>query len=280
MLPDRGLRLVIDRVACPVCRGALAVADSALICPEGHSFDVARQGYVSLFGPGPRANTGDNATMVAARERFLGRGHYRPIARAVSEAIDDRASGLCLELAGGTGYYLAVVLDDHADLVGLNIDLSVAALRRAARAHHRLAAVATDVWQQLPLHSASVTRVLSIFGPRGLPEIRRVLDPDGRLVLVTPTGRHLAELVQRLGLVTVDPHKQSRLDARLQGWTRESHRDVEYPVALTHSDVLDEVLMGPSAHHLDTDVLTANVAALADPITVTVSVTVSVFKPM
>ena len=52
--------------------------------------------------------------MVMARDRFLGGGHYQPIADALS-ALAGRTvpdlPGLVLDLAGGTGYYLARVLD-------------------------------------------------------------------------------------------------------------------------------------------------------------------------
>jgi 23S rRNA (guanine745-N1)-methyltransferase len=129
------------------------------------------------------------------------------------------------------------------------------------------------------MQAPTAADVRSVFGPRHMPEIGRLLEADGSLILVTPTVRHLAELVDRLGLVTVDPRKQSRMDELLQGWSRVSDQVVEHTVAMNHGDVLDNVLMGPSAHHVDADALAAKIDALADPITVTVSVTVSVVKP-
>lgn len=279
MVPTQGLGLVVDRLACPICQDALTMTASALSCTAGHSFDIARQGYVCLFDGRSRANTGDTAAMVAARERFLGTGHYLPVARAVSDAVTPEAAGLCVDLAGGTGYYLATVVDTHVDLVGLNLELSIPALRRAARAHDRVAAVATDVWQRLPLRSAVAGYVLSVFGPRNMPEIRRVLAADGSLILITPTVRHLGELVERLGLVTVDPRKQQRIDEQLRGWVRVFEQGIEYTVDMSRRAVLDAVLMGPSAHHVDLAELTANADALPEPMTVTISLTVTVVSP-
>ena len=34
---------------CPTCGGPLERRESALVCPQGHSFDIARQGYVHLL---------------------------------------------------------------------------------------------------------------------------------------------------------------------------------------------------------------------------------------
>jgi 23S rRNA (guanine745-N1)-methyltransferase len=271
-----GLSLVIDRLACPICQAAMSLDDGRVRCAHAHFFDVARQGYVSLLRGGTQAKTGDGAAMIAARAQFLGRGHYTAIAESVSAAIGDSA-GLCIDLAGGTGYYLSVVLDDHADLIGLNVDLSSAALRRAARLHERMAAIAADVWQPLPIRSATAACVLSVFGPRNGAEIERVLALDGRLVTVTPTARHLSELVGGLGLVTVDPQKQSRLHDQLRGLARVADRAVEYQVTMSHQDVLDEVMMGPSSHHVDPAVLSDQVARWPTALAVTVSVSVSVW---
>ena len=34
---------------CPLCGGALTRQEHRAVCPQGHSFDVARQGYVHLL---------------------------------------------------------------------------------------------------------------------------------------------------------------------------------------------------------------------------------------
>src|SRR5690606_26986989 len=105
------------------------------------------------------------------------------------------------------GYYARAVLAAHPHLRGVCLDVSAPALRRAARAHERLAAVGADVWRPLPLRDGAAACVLSVFGPRNVPEIIRVLAPGGRLVVVTPTAQHLGELAGPLGMIGVDPHK-------------------------------------------------------------------------
>jgi 23S rRNA (guanine745-N1)-methyltransferase len=127
--------------------------------------------------------------MVAAREHFLGRGYYRPLAESVRSLAgqgDGPGRGLVVDLAGGTGYYLAEILEALPRRNGLCIDLSLPALRRAARAHPRGAALAADVWQRLPLAARSAALVLSVFGPRNPAEIDRILTPDGALIIAAP----------------------------------------------------------------------------------------------
>jgi 23S rRNA (guanine745-N1)-methyltransferase len=228
---------VIELLRCPHCRGALALERSAVRCAQGHSFDVGRQGYVTLTSA-----AGDSAGMVAAREAFLGAGHYAPITDAVRRHVE--ADGPVVDLGAGTGHHLARVLGD--DQVALALDSSRYALRRAARLE-RVGAVGADVWQDLPVRDGAAGTVLCVFSPRNGPEIARIL--RGNLIVVTPTRRHLRELVERHGLVGVDPLKRERLGAQLSLLRRTKEELIEFDLELAPTDANALVEMGPSAHH-------------------------------
>ena len=77
---------VVGWLACPQCGAGLTRAGPVLRCPDGHAFDIARQGYVSLLPPGGRAPAGDSAAMVAARAEFLAAGHYGGLAGEIGRA--------------------------------------------------------------------------------------------------------------------------------------------------------------------------------------------------
>ncbi|MFI6821889.1 putative RNA methyltransferase [Micromonospora sp. NPDC050187] len=308
---------IVNRLRCPVCAGTLAPATvgtaHALRCPRGHSFDVARQGYVNLLA-GRTPHAGDNAAMVAARADFLAAGHYDVVSSALADAavralaahrpaarpptrttstdpvpadtapVDHVPTGgaypLVVEPGAGTGRHLAAVLAARPDAVGLALDVSKPALRRAARAHPRAGAALADTWQRLPLADASVAVLLNVFAPRNGAEFRRVLDPAGTLLVVTPVAEHLAELVDALDLLRVDPAKAERVAGSLAGhFTATGTTEHRARLMLTRSEVETLVGMGPSAWHTDPARLAARIADLAEPVTVTAAVRLSRYRP-
>ena len=279
LLPP-ALELSLDLLRCPTCRARHLHPDrGALRCPTGHTFDIARHGYAGLL-TGTRATSGDDSAMAQARDRFLSTGTYAPIrevaARLAADAVPERAT--VVDVGCGTGYYLAGVLDQLPGACGLGLDTSVRALRSAARAHERAAAAAWDVFRPLPLADGVVDVVLDVFAPRNPAEFHRVLRPTGRLVVVRPTRRHLAELRGRLpAMVTIDPAKEQRLHRALDPFFEAAVTEqVEYPATLARLDALDLVAMTPSARHVSSADLN-NDGLL--PNQVTVSVLATAYQP-
>lgn len=270
-------RTVLRYLRCPNCARELAEVTGAVRCPRGHSFDIARQGYVNLAA-GRVTHSGDTAQMVAARAEFLSAGHYDFISSALASAAP--ATGLVVDAGAGTGHHLAAVLDASAGTVGLALDISKPAVRRAARAHPRAEAALCDTWRRLPLADGAASMVLDVFAPRNGAEFRRILRPDGTLLVVTPTGEHLAELVGPLGLLNVDAEKPGRVAAALSPWfVQAGQQRLDRVLRLSHAEVRTLVGMGPSAWHADPEVLAARIAALPDPVTVTASVHLRSFAP-
>jgi 23S rRNA (guanine745-N1)-methyltransferase len=278
-LPDDAVALL----ACPVCGDRLAAAPdgSALRCAAGHSFDRARQGYVPLLPPGHRAPSGDSAEMVADRVAFLDAGHYAGVTGAIADAVGaDGTPQSLLDLGGGTGHHLAGVLDRLPGAVGVVLDSSRYAARRAARAHPRAAAVVADSWARLPVRDGVLDRVLVVFAPRNGPEIARVLRPGGRLVVVTPAADHLHEIVGPLGLLRVDPDKAARLAASLEPDLEPlGSSSFRAELDLDRAAVATLVGMGPHARHLPRPALVEALGGIGEPVRVTVSVDVGTYRP-
>lgn len=273
------LASVIHLLRCPVCGEDLALNDTAVACGRGHAFDVARQGYVNLAGSTP--HTGDTAEMVQARGGFLGAGHYAPLLEALAEEAQRwelPGGGAVVDLGAGTGEYLAAVLDALPTWVGVAVDVSKYAARRAARAHPRAGAVIADVWQPLPIKDAAADLVLDVFAPRNLDEVRRILHPGGAFVVATPAPEHLAELVGPLGLVGVDPDKQRRLDRDTAALRLERRTQVRFALQLHHADLAALVQMGPTGHHITAGELQQQIAALPAPVRVSCAVDVAVYR--
>ncbi|SDB90928.1 23S rRNA m(1)G-748 methyltransferase [Raineyella antarctica] len=244
---------VADLLTCPQCGSEagspLTLEGRTLHCPRGHSFDLARQGYVNLLTHAAPANA-DTADMVAARDRFLSSGAYAPIRDELARRVGTVRT--VLEVGAGTGYYLAGCLGPAtaAGGRGLALDISPAAARRAARAHPRIGAVVADTWAGLPVRSGSVDVLLAVFAPRNPAEFARVLAPQGRVLVALPLPDHLAELRAELGLLDIEADKESRLLAQFAGHLQPAgHVDVRFELTLSAPAAQDLVAMGPNAFH-------------------------------
>lgn len=277
---------VLPYLRCPTCRGPFAAdgegAARTLRCPTGHSFDVARQGHVDLTA-GRVGHSGDSPEMVAARDDFLRRGHFSLIGAELARTAREHLppdGPFVVDAGAGTGSYLAAVLDRLPGAAGLALDISKAAVRRAARAHPAAAAVRCDTWRGLPVADDSAGLVLNVFAPRNGAEFARILHADGALIVVTPLPEHLGELVAALRLLTVDPAKQDRIDATLgRRFDEVSRRTLRQQLVLTREDVAAVVRMGPSSWHADPSALTTAIAALPEPMNATLAVRLAVYRP-
>ena len=278
-----GVANSLDLLVCPRCGQPfdLTADGRSVRCPLGHSFDLARQGYLNLRSSGPPRNA-DTAAMVSARERFLAAGHYRPIADRLLEVASMHAPSRSrlLEVGAGTGYYLAHLLNGLEEARGLALDVSVAAARRAARASPRLGSVVADVWQPLPVADGRIDVLLDVFAPRNPGEFRRVLAGSGVLVTVTPEPDHLHQVRSGLGLLDIQPAKHEQLQTALaDAFVTAEQQSVRFDTELSDTALHDLVAMGPNAFHLTDADLRGLVASVATPVTVTVAVDVSVWRP-
>src|SRR5207245_9799121 len=98
---------------CPVrdCHMALAREERRMLCPRGHSFDVARSGYVNLLQPQERRSKrpGDTAAAVAARRRLHDRGVTTPLLGRIAGVLAASPGDVVVDAGGGGGCYLGTL---------------------------------------------------------------------------------------------------------------------------------------------------------------------------
>lgn len=243
-----------DWLRCPHCGAPLTDAAQLTIrCSAGHAFDANKRGYINLVAANDRM-TGDDAAMLDARDAFLGAGHFEPIRDALAAAVPAAAERL-VDAGCGTGYYLAGVLASAGGGTrALAFDLSPEAVRRTVRATGASGLVA-DTWRPLPLRDGCADALITVFAPRNLPEFHRILDADGRLIVVVPSGTHLHELRADGRALSVPADKAERLQEEaaslfdLIGVER-----VAYAMDLDGSAIEQLLGMGPAAHHREVGV--------------------------
>lgn len=184
-------------LVCPVrnCRMPLARSQQRLWCERGHSFDVARSGYINLLQPQDRRShqPGDTVAAVAARRRLHDGGVTGPLLAAIAEILCPSQSDVVLDAGCGDGFYLGS-LARQAGFSGHGVDISVPAIEAAARRYPECEWIVANADRLVPYRDGSFSIVMSITARMNSSEFRRVLREDGRLVIALPSPDDLIEL--------------------------------------------------------------------------------------
>ena len=182
---------------CPVrgCRDELVRNDRQLVCARGHSFDVARSGYVNLLQPQDRRSKepGDSVAAVEARRRLHDRGITAPLLEGIAAFLEPSAEDVVLDAGSGDGFFLGS-LARRFGFPGHGLDISTQAIDLAARRYPECEWIVANADRELPYSAGSFSAVLSITGRRNPPEFRRVLRDRGRLLVAVPAPDDLIEL--------------------------------------------------------------------------------------
>ena len=239
---------------CPLCAQALERGEHACICPAGHSFDRAREGYVHLL-PANRKhsqNPGDDKQMVAARSEFLRRGYYAPFRDALAQLAVELTQGcpspILLDSGCGEGYYTAGLWDaltraGRSVRMG-GIDISKFALRRAAKALPEGEFAVASAYA-LPVADGSVRLLYNIFSPLGLEEFARVVAPGGYFVYAVPSARHLWQMKE---ILYETPYENPVKQEDYTGFVWQRAVPLRYTVTLERSeDIMALFAMTPYA---------------------------------
>jgi 23S rRNA (guanine745-N1)-methyltransferase len=184
-------------LVCPVrnCHMSLARDGRRLLCERGHSFDVARSGYVNLLQPQDRRSTrpGDTAAAVAGRRRLHDLGVTRPLLDAIAETIAASPGDIVLDAGCGDGFYLGA-LARQTGFSAHGVDISVPAIEAAARRYPEGEWIVANADRFIPYAAGSFSIVLSVTARMNASEFRRVLRDSGCLLVALPAPDDLIEL--------------------------------------------------------------------------------------
>lgn len=185
--------------ACPICQEALDLVQQSLACPNRHSFDLAKFGYVNL-APQVKASKDYDKENFQNRKLVLENGFYDHILTSLSECLSplDHPANI-LDIGCGEGYYSRNLQERYPDHSFYAFDLSKESIQLAAKSDQewKVKWFVGDL-AHLPLLDQSMDLLLDIFSPANYQEFKRVLAPDGRLIKVIPTATHLQEIRQKV----------------------------------------------------------------------------------
>ncbi|MBQ8836333.1 MAG: methyltransferase domain-containing protein [Clostridia bacterium] len=230
-------------LTCPLCGEKLTFADHSLTCSgvRRHNFDIAKSGYVNLNTHAP--TSGDDKEMAKARQAFLRKGYYEPLADTISNAA---GKGNILADAGcGEGYYTEAAAKNFDAALG--VDLSKYALEIAAKSakqkgiSEKLLYTAASVYK-MPLADNSCDCVINVFAPCVEEEYTRILKNGGKLIIAAAGRDHLYGLKSAL-YDTVIPNEERRdypMNMRL-----EKTIPVKYEADILGQDIYSLFMMTP-----------------------------------
>lgn len=240
--------MLSDLFICPVCGEKLYTENGTYRCAAGHSFDIARKGYVNLFLGRAGGQHGDNREMIAARRDFLSAGHYKKLAEALTETAlaSLPQNPRILDAGCGECYYTAHLSEAlqadgrNAEIVG--IDISREALAYGARRSRNIALAVGSVYR-LPFADATFDALLSVFSPYAGEEFLRVLKPGGLFLMAIPRERHLFGMKE---ILYEHPYENKPEDTALAGFSLLSDRRVAYTLHLnSQTDIHNLFCMTP-----------------------------------
>jgi len=264
------MKRCIHPLICPVCEADLAQAGNTLKCPQSHSFDIAREGYVNLLLTNQKRPRilGDTKDMLRARRNFLNRGFYSPLSDAINEQVynhlvddprtGDASSPTCIaEVGCGEGYYIGRLrsyLDSRlgsGNMCYFGMDISKEAARLAAKRYKEIRFFVASINERILFSSHSIQVLLNIFAPRNSVEFDRVVAGDGTLLVVIPSPNHLANLRSDLGLLGIEPHKQQHVIKQFAGTFELAEKQpIEVEMHLNGKELCDLIQMTPNYWHI------------------------------
>lgn len=207
---------------CPICGEILTRSEKSYVCPIGHSYDIAAEGYVHLLPANQKHSKlpGDDKNMVRARNRFLSCGFYEPLRSAIIGLVLELSfeNTAILDSGCGEGYYTKGIFDalkssgKTASVAG--IDISKEAVKLASR-RVKNAEFAVASAYHLPLADDTLDLIINCFSPLCVSEFRRVLKNGGCFIYVVPAPRHLWELK---AAVYDKPYENERVRAEYEGF--------------------------------------------------------------
>ena len=182
---------------CPICKQALIKCDNSLKCPQNHSFDFAKSGYINLLNPGKKNNAkaGDSKEMIDARSDFFKCDAYMPISNKLAEIVSKIDKSVIVDAGCGEGFYTKNLAKTHTESTVFGFDMSKFGCEHGAKEAKRenLANIHYAVSNifDLPLSNASVDVITSLFAPVAFEENARLLKSGGHMIVVSAGIEHL-----------------------------------------------------------------------------------------
>ncbi len=188
---------------CPICKSGMNVYElKDIVCTQGHSFNIARKGYVNFLLKPVKTDYDDD--MFHSRNLVYASGFFDPLLESISDSIAKRIGERdlnkvsILDAGCGDGSHIGHITGNLADkankdIKGFGVDISKEGILLASKNYYDILWCVADL-ANLPFLSGGFDAILNILSPANYHEFHRVLKDDGILIKVVPGSSYLKEL--------------------------------------------------------------------------------------
>ena len=234
---------------CPICATNMAVTDlKSLICKNGHTFDIARGGYVNVTTHAPSVKY--DKELFEARRMLAARGFFEPLSGALTDRLEQAGLPFCnfvsiLDAGCGEGSHLARIVEklqmrSGSPVLGVGLDLAKAGIVSATKQEREAIWCVADL-AAAPFRNRSFDAILNILSPSNYAEFERLLSDDGIVLKVIPRSGHLKELRRFL----YDGSDKQAYTSEDTAERFASHFDLIDRTEIAYSKRLDQSLLAP-----------------------------------
>ena len=224
---------------CPKCNKELIKVDRSYKCPNNHSYDIAKEGYVNLLLS--RTNAGDSKELVNGRISFLNTDVYDPLRQCLAQIIADFKQNKeikLLDMGCGTGYYTKK-FSEYGDTYGL--DISKDAVKYASK-HDKNTTYLVASSKSAPFPSEYFDVLVHIFSPIFENEDSRLLKNEGIMINVEGGPKHLIELKN---LLYKNPYLNEEKSHSYSSLKVIEKKNIQYTREINNFDIHNLVMMTP-----------------------------------
>ena len=232
--------------------------ENSLKCPNRHSYDISKFGYVNLAPQAKQAKDYDK-TSFQNRQVILEAGFYQHILDELQDLLQTLPKEqTILDVACGEGYYARKIQETFPNKEIYAFDLSKDSIQLAAKSDQSLAVkwFVGDL-AHLPVQDQSMDVLLDIFSPANYHEFQRVLKKEGLIIKVIPTENHLKEIRQKVAqyLDKKDYSNQDIIQHFQKHFTILSRKTVESTHALHSEEKTALLQMPPLLFHVEKNLI-------------------------
>ena len=228
-------------IACPICRGGLTRCASSFKCDKGHSYDIAKSGYINLLNPGKKNNAkaGDSKEMIRARTLFFQTGCYEGIKNALCDIASALSPSVIIDAGCGEGYYTNSLAMRLKNACVFGFDMSKHGAEHASKQ-----AKATGLENTLfsvsnifdmPLENECADLIVNMFAPVATEEFRRTLRTGGYLIIGVAGVHHLEGLKRA---IYDEVYLNEKFDDSYEGFEPVSVKSVKYSTTVSSSEAI------------------------------------------